>query len=214
MGFPLFGQEIDVLAAWGAVTGTFALLLLWRQHWNDRANLVLDAELKLTAEKDPSEQKLVFSLSAVNLGRRPIVLEEAGIKVPNLESQDPKLRDQASELRLQLPPKGLTLTEGQKQRIVMNPFTFALKEKKAVAFVRDTKGKEHIAEFAVPRPEAPKGENKMVLPQKSEPAGKTQLASKTQKLSPQGSEPKASEPKTSAPQGAEEKSKDGKESEE
>lgn len=160
MYFYLFGQEIDVIAAWGALTGTTALILLLRQHLRDRANLVLDAELKVAADKDSGKKKLVLSLGTVNLGRRPIVIEEAGVKVPGQESADPKLRTQNSELRLPLPPKGFTLTEGQKQTLVMNPFTFELKEKTAVAFVRDTKGNEYAAEFKVIRLEESQGETK------------------------------------------------------
>ena len=77
-------SPIDYIAIWGAVTGSVALIIQLLQFARDRSRLKLDASFLICSDIQRPEMRLKFELNIVNIGRRPIVIESAGVINPAL----------------------------------------------------------------------------------------------------------------------------------
>ncbi|HEX8310655.1 MAG TPA: hypothetical protein VF614_05010 [Chthoniobacteraceae bacterium] len=149
-------QWTDILAFWGALTGTIALSIQAWQHWADRADLRLIPRLIFTAD-ETGQPRLDFTIEAVNHGRRAISIETAGIEFPDSFEGLPLGSSKAQNELIVFNSEtdgGCRHLEGDGKKFTFGMRDFPrefLKELHPIAraFVRDTRGKRHRAKFEV-----------------------------------------------------------------
>jgi hypothetical protein len=150
-----------LLACWGALTGTIAIVIQLRQHLADRSRLKLSAVMSIASNEKLRENHLVFTLEVVNHGRRVSRIRCAGIQLqPSETIIAGKTFPRATrwEIRLYDADRSggiVELAEGGLKRFVLEPFP----EKEAqtlrdteVAFVTDTHGRKYTTKFHTIKP--------------------------------------------------------------
>lgn len=140
------------LGIWGTVTGTAAIIIQAVQHFQDRARIELTPIHAYSADLEHREGRFVFTIEVVNHGRRVVYLEDAGIEIPPPENPETATWGHRNTLNVFPESVGgsITLGEGQKTRIILDPFPAEFVDqlgKYAVAFVKDTRGKVYRKTF-------------------------------------------------------------------
>jgi len=155
-----------LLACWGAVTGTIAIVIQVKQHLADRSRLKLSAVMSRASNEKLREDHLVFTLEVVNHGRRVSRIKCAGIQLQPSEmivGGQTLAPPTTYEIRLYEADRSedlVELAEGGSHRFVLEPFP----EKEAqtlrdteVAFVTDTLGRKYTTKFhTIKRKDLPK----------------------------------------------------------
>ena len=148
-----------VIAVWGAITGTVAIVLQVLQYRADRSDLRISAHLSSAVDRQRPAARLVFEIDAVNHGRRPVSIREAGIQLPPSEEPlEPGVLARTSHVRIfeSSAARSVTLAEGDRHCFRIDPFSVETARKlpyHATAFVEDTLGRRYTSKFYTIKPE-------------------------------------------------------------
>jgi hypothetical protein len=142
-----------LVAAWGAITGTTAIILQGVQFYRDRSILLLTATHSFSADLGNPKGRLVFELEIVNHGRRVAYLEDAGIEMP-VTSPKPGTWNNSAVINIfpRNQTRSIALNEGQKTILTLDPFPKEFARalgKKGTVFVKDTRGRAFKKTFWV-----------------------------------------------------------------
>ncbi|MGA3144874.1 MAG: hypothetical protein ABSF10_17885 [Verrucomicrobiota bacterium] len=145
------------VALWGAVTGTFASCYNIRQWFLDRAKLKVEANIAI---EHTDRLRVVLTISAVNVGRRPVSIRRVGAflaetNAPIPQGLSPERSAEVTKImRETLVSSELTLFGGREEKpIELNPdggqhvWKCSLPER--LKFLRDSKGDEEVGKAYV-----------------------------------------------------------------
>jgi len=150
-----------VTAIWGALTGTLAVGIQLFGHITDRGRLSITGSMSQVVDRTYPKPRLCVAVNVCNHGRRPVVIEQIGLKLPS--TPDPKaigpVLTTAPLFDARTSGEHLRLAEGEKREFRIDPFPpmwgRALYKQgvKGEVFARLTSGKEHSASFFLINPD-------------------------------------------------------------
>ncbi len=115
---PLTDEATKVLiAAWGAITGSIAILIHIHNWWKDKARVVITGEVCWKQCNRTNTKGIQVVVEVVNHGRRVIVIKKAGLMFPRVKGEPFgvfQARHQADETEIS--GSGVALEEGRLAR--------------------------------------------------------------------------------------------------
>lgn len=143
------------IALWGAVTGTVAVGIVVIQPLLERSRLVIKASMSHRVDHLQPVARLSVELEVSNRGRRPVMIEQIGIVLPDGGKREPNgARKEIPIIDATAAGKSVRLGEGEKQTFrhdfLPEQWDRALSGQTAKVFVRLTSGKEYSAKCLIP----------------------------------------------------------------
>ena len=122
-------NQVEVLAIWGAVTGTIGtvagLIGLWlrfKQHSLDKPKLVCDAYFEFDSPNHPKHKLTVRSL-----GRRPVIIDEIKYFITPTSSRSETLAESVTASAfIEAIPLILIFVEGTALSVIIRPLALPL----------------------------------------------------------------------------------------
>ena len=91
---------VGLAAIWGAITGTFALVIQLLQHLADRPRLTLQSSMGIKSDARNPVHHLFVRLEMVNNGRRSVRVERMAVLVPGTTAPIIPKREEGANLKL------------------------------------------------------------------------------------------------------------------